>query len=385
MKKNILSRLVALVALLSLCGIANAQINYNSHNCHANGLYSSAIGDGCISRSNYSFAGGRSSFTGYSSESSFSFGDGCVANGSYSKAMGYNAVVSYGTGSTAIGNEVTVSSSAATAIGTYITVNRESIAIGRGMNNTDRMLVDRNGVIALGFNSNIPTMIIFSAPGKNNTGKVAIGNVTGNEPGAKLHIAGCAYDEADILLQSQGSHKAAVCFQSEENQISVGTGSNIMNFTAGSYDFNTKGALAMNVGSAAITSGDAVSLTAPSCSLNISKVGIGCVNNVEGFALAVKGGVVSTEMSVMDVDLWPDFVFSSDYNRMSLYELERYISQNHHLPEIPSAEEVSANGINLGEMNALLLQKVEELTLHVIELQKQIDLQQNEIDELKSR
>ena len=63
---------------------------------------------------------------------------------------------------------------------------------------------------------------------------------------------------------------------------------------------------------------------------------------------------------------------------MNLYELEQFINANQHLPNVPSAEEVSANGIDLGEMNALLLQKVEELTLHIIELQKQID-------ELKAR
>ncbi|MCQ2319542.1 MAG: hypothetical protein MJZ90_11605, partial [Bacteroidales bacterium] len=139
------------------------------------------------------------------------------------------------------------------------------------------------------------------------------------------------------------------------NKISVGTDSNTMSFSASSYSFTT------------------------------GKVGIGCENTVEGYALAVNGGVMSTRVSVMDVDAWPDYVFGGDYHRMSLYELEEYIGLNHHLPEVPSAEEVSEQGIDLGEMNAILLQKVEELTLHVIELQKQIDIQQNEIDELKGR
>jgi len=231
-------------------------------------------------------------------------------------------------------------------------------------------------------------------------GKISLGFINGNLPDANIHIFGLKGEDANIILQPTDNAKnAEILFRSTDNKISVGS-DNVMGFTAGGFSFNTQKAMAMNVGSAAITSGEAMAFTAGSYSfttkqdMNFSassysfadgKVGIGCVNNVEGFALAVKGGVVSTEMSVMDVDLWPDFVFSSDYNRMSLYELERYISQNHHLPEIPSAEEVSANGINLGEMNALLLQKVEELTLHVIELQKQIDLQQNEIDELKSR
>ena len=83
-------------------------------------------------------------------------------------------------------------------------------------------------------------------------------------------------------------------------------------------------------------------------------------------------------MSVLDIDSWPDFVFGNNYKLMNLYELEQYINTNQHLPDVPAAQEVSANGIDLGEMNAILLQKVEELTLHIIELQKQID-------ELKAR
>lgn len=58
---------------------------------------------------------------------------------------------------------------------------------------------------------------------------------------------------------------------------------------------------------------------------------------------------------------------------MSLKETERFIKQYGHLPNVPSAAEVEKEGIELGEMNAILLQKIEELTLYVIELQKQID------------
>ena len=72
---------------------------------------------------------------------------------------------------------------------------------------------------------------------------------------------------------------------------------------------------------------------------------------------------------------WPDYVFGADYRLRSLAETEAYIDANGHLPGVPSAEEVEACGLSLGEMDKVLLQKVEELTLHVIELQKQIDEQ----------
>ena len=70
---------------------------------------------------------------------------------------------------------------------------------------------------------------------------------------------------------------------------------------------------------------------------------------------------------------WPDYVFGKNYNLMPLPELQSFITENQHLPNIPSAAEVEENGVELGEMNAKLLQKVEELTLYILDLQKQID------------
>ena len=75
---------------------------------------------------------------------------------------------------------------------------------------------------------------------------------------------------------------------------------------------------------------------------------------------------------------WPDYVFGEEYKLMSLGETEQYIKENGHLPGVPSAQEVEDEGLSLGEMNARLMQKVEELTLHVIELQKQIDEMRNQ-------
>lgn len=70
---------------------------------------------------------------------------------------------------------------------------------------------------------------------------------------------------------------------------------------------------------------------------------------------------------------WPDYVFSKDYELLPLNETEKYITDNGHLPGIPSADEVKNNSIALGELNAGLLRKIEELTLHLIEKDKQIE------------
>ena len=76
---------------------------------------------------------------------------------------------------------------------------------------------------------------------------------------------------------------------------------------------------------------------------------------------------------------WPDYVFEKDYKLRSLHELGQYISENKHLPDVPSALEMEGSKINLAEANMVLLKKVEELTLYVLDLQQQIDkLNQNE-------
>jgi len=82
----------------------------------------------------------------------------------------------------------------------------------------------------------------------------------------------------------------------------------------------------------------------------------------------------------------PDYVFDNDYNLLSLEEIKTYIDKNKHLPEVPSAKEMEANGVNLGEMNMLLLKKIEELTLYVIELKSENEKLNNRLSivELKN-
>ena len=102
-------------------------------------------------------------------------------------------------------------------------------------------------------------------------------------------------------------------------------------------------------------------------------VGIG-TNNPQA-NLAVNGDILAKSVRVnTSSTYWPDYVFGAEYNLMSLNELELYVNAHKHLPGIPSAQEVEDKGdIDLGTMNALLLEKVEELTRYVIDLQNQID------------
>lgn len=91
------------------------------------------------------------------------------------------------------------------------------------------------------------------------------------------------------------------------------------------------------------------------------------------YALFVPTGIRTEAVKVDLKTSWADFVFDENYKLSSLAEVESFIKENKHLPEIPSAEEVKNNGIDLAEMDAKLLQKIEELTLYMIELKKEND------------
>jgi len=100
------------------------------------------------------------------------------------------------------------------------------------------------------------------------------------------------------------------------------------------------------------------------------QVGIGTTNPQN--KLDVNGTIRAKEFKAT-LDGWSDYVFNSDYKLLTLSEVEKYIRKNSRLPDIPSAGEVIKDGVNLGEMNALLLKKIEELTLYVIELNHRLE------------
>jgi len=118
----------------------------------------------------------------------------------------------------------------------------------------------------------------------------------------------------------------------------------------------------------------------------------------KGYKLAVNGAIHTQEVKV-DMTGWNDYVFDKTYPLKSLSLVKSYIDENHHLPEIPSEAEVIKNGVNIGEMLKLQIKKIEELTLYVIDKDKQlaeqniklsdqqqsIKSQQAQIDELKAQ
>lgn len=116
-----------------------------------------------------------------------------------------------------------------------------------------------------------------------------------------------------------------------------------------------------------------------------SNIGIGTTNvgGADNWKLAVNGKIRAKEIKVETG--WSDFVFESDYKLPTLEEVEEHIQKNGHLKDIPSAKEVEENGVLLGEMDSKLLQKIEELTLYMIEMNKKIQKLEEENKVLKEK
>lgn len=95
--------------------------------------------------------------------------------------------------------------------------------------------------------------------------------------------------------------------------------------------------------------------------------------NKNKYALFVQKGVLSEDFAIGPKSSWSDSVFKKDYKLRSLNEVEKFIKTNNHLQEIPSAKEIQEEGYSLHDMNVKLLQKIEELTLYVIQLNKEIE------------
>jgi|GEM_PF-7032381 len=185
--------------------------------------------------------------------------------------------------------------------------------------------------------------------------------VGASNPNSKLHIGG--FDMA--------------------NGIRLGDRGDVANeYSATIYTKNSNnGELYFNVGKSGIGYGNI---------FMVPDGGTVCIGPNVGYSgsykLIVDGKIGAREIKVTLSNPWPDYVFGSNYKLKSLYTVEQFIKQNRHLPNMPSAAEVKKNdGINLGEMNAKLLQKVEELTLYLISLKKEVDQLHQENAEIKKQ
>jgi hypothetical protein len=104
-----------------------------------------------------------------------------------------------------------------------------------------------------------------------------------------------------------------------------------------------------------------------------SQITIGQITPAVGYKLSIDGKAICEELKVQLKGNWPDYVFANDYKLRSLDELQSFINTNKHLPGIPAASELEKNGMEVGDMQKRMMEKIEELTLYILDLQKQID------------
>lgn len=111
------------------------------------------------------------------------------------------------------------------------------------------------------------------------------------------------------------------------------------------------------------------------------------INTTSPYGLYVQNGILTSKIraAVVNSTYWADYVFADNYKLRSLTEVEKFVKTNKHLPEVPSAAEVERDGVDMATMDATLLKKVEELTLYMIDQNKKIEAQQQEIEALKKQ
>ena len=187
-----------------------------------------------------------------------------------------------------------------------------------------------------------------------NNGNVGIGT---NSPSDKLTVAGSAQIENNILLGHVGNTNRIT--SREVNQILTIAGSDQTTFDTWSNGWLERMRITNN-----------------------GNVGIGTTNPTS--KLTVAGNINSREVKVT-VDAGADFVFDTNYNLPSLDSVDKYIKENKHLPQIASADEMKKDGINLSKMNIKLLQKIEEMTLYMIEMKKDNEQLKNSQKNLEDR
>lgn len=134
-----------------------------------------------------------------------------------------------------------------------------------------------------------------------------------------------------------------------------------------------------------------VSNATPEVRMQINEDGKIVIGNVTvpsaaTYKLYVQGGILTEKVKVAlsSSTLWADYVFAKDYKLKPLYEVEAYINKNNHLPNVPSSEDILKDGLDVAEMQAKQMEKIEEITLYLIELKKEVDSLKKENSELRT-
>jgi hypothetical protein len=214
-------------------------------------------------------------------------------------------------------------------------------------------------------------------------GNVGIGTAV---PEARLHVEGTQLVSGTMHI---GSKHTAMGYS---NRLDFGVGGNWDPIWLSRYNHGEDASeLRLNIGD---DGGDRFTIGhhhysdgawRPAVSITSNgQVSIG-TEDPKGYKLAVNGSAVFTKAVVKQYNNWPDYVFEPTYKLPTLQQVEAFIKANKHLPDVPSAKEVETNGLDLGDNQAVLLKKIEELTLYVIDINKKVEQLQLENAALKQQ
>lgn len=230
-----------------------------------------------------------------------------------------------------------------------------------GPENGENLVLDNNEILAR--NNGVVSTLFLARDGS----KVQLGN--GAEgTGTKLHIT----SGNDAGLPNNLSGYLMMGSQTSTNLVMDNNELQVRNNGAATHLYLQNGGGNVYIGDAT-NFNSAHRLGVDGNTVITGNVRIGNTVGPSGYKLAVDGKVICTELLVRLVPNWPDYVFNKNYKLPGLTEVEDFIKKNDHLPGIPSAKDLETNGLNIGDMQKLQMEKIEELTLYIIELKKEIE------------
>jgi hypothetical protein len=221
-----------------------------------------------------------------------------------------------------------------------------------------RMVINSTGLVGIG--TNAPTELL------------SIGNDDGTNPASRkvLQLSSGGYDQPSGFTANSNGDKI-ILYNSQaagyDSRIGIGNRGNMWfksigpNGSTGMVEWYTG---LSDLPKMVLSSSGALSIG---------------TSDPKSYKLAVNGSAIVTSMTVKLNAQWPDFVFRDNYLLKPLAEVKDFIQTNHHLPELPNASDVEKNGLDLGEINRLLVKKVEELTLYAIESEQKNNSQNSSI------
>lgn len=309
----------------------------------------------------------------------------------FSMGIGYaqNTAVKIAPNSTSPGSSVLIGDGAGTtstgANNVLVGYNAGNSLVGGNFN---MYLGSQAGQLSTSANQNV---YIGHATGYNTTTafyNTFVGRTTGfqNTSGAYNSFIGVFAGGFDGYNAPGGISNVTGSFNTMIGYRACTGASNLTNATAIGANAIVGASNAIVLGDATANVGIGVAIPRKKLEINGEAIiGSGITSLPVGYNLYVANGILTEKVTIAakNTVAWADFVFEKNYKLRPLTEVESFINQNGHLPEVPSTQEVQANGMNLAENDAKLLQKIEELTLYMIAQDKKIKLLEKRIVKLK--